>query len=140
MEDEKETLAKKKLNSPSAKYNHKGKLITDPKQLKTTLAKEYKDRLRQRPVRPDLIEMKQLRNKLIKLKLQDSRQRKSKSWTMEDLEIVLKSLKKGKSRGPGGLSNELFKNPVIGMDLKKSLLMMVNKIKENIFIPPMMKK
>ena len=49
------------------------------------------------------------------------------------------SLKKGKSRGPEGFSNELFKMPVIGIDLKKSLLIMVNKIKENIFIPPMMK-
>ena len=130
---------KKKHNAPSAKYNHKGKLVTDPKQLKRTLAKEYKDRLRHRPVRQDFVKMKFLRNKLIKIKLQHARRRKSKKWTMEDLDKVLKSLKKGKSRGPEGFSNELFKMPVIGIDLKKSLLIMVNKIKENIFIPPMMK-
>ena len=42
---------------PTAKKNHKGKLITGPSELKKLLAKEYKERLRSRPARPDMKEM-----------------------------------------------------------------------------------
>ena len=38
---------------PSAKKNHKGQVISEPNSLKLLLAKEYKERLRQRPVRSD---------------------------------------------------------------------------------------
>ena len=46
------------LSAPSAKLNHKMKLISDPKQLKLLLAKEYKERLRRRPVKPDFLKLK----------------------------------------------------------------------------------
>ena len=39
---------------PAAKRNHDGKLVSEPTELKKLLAKEYKERLRTRPVRPDL--------------------------------------------------------------------------------------
>ena len=39
---------------PSAKKDHNGKIVTAPSKLKKLLAKEYKERLRTRPVRPDL--------------------------------------------------------------------------------------
>ena len=41
-------------NLPSAKRNHQGKIITDPNSFKLLLAKEYRERLRSRPIRPDL--------------------------------------------------------------------------------------
>jgi hypothetical protein len=52
---------------PTAKRNHKGKLISGPKEIKTLLAKEYKNRLRSRPIRPDLKETKQRRQKIFKI-------------------------------------------------------------------------
>ena len=39
---------------PTTKKNHMGKIISGPRELKKLLAKEYKERLRSRPVRPDL--------------------------------------------------------------------------------------
>ena len=38
---------------PSAKKDHKGRIISEPNALKQLLAKEYRERLRERPVRPD---------------------------------------------------------------------------------------
>ena len=49
---------------------------------------------------------------------------------MNDLEEALKSLKNNKCRDPDGLIRELFKEEVIGADLKNSMLIMYNKIKE----------
>ena len=43
---------------PTAKRNHMGKIVTGPRDIRNVLAKEYKDRLRTRPVRPDLRGMK----------------------------------------------------------------------------------
>ena len=45
---------KVKSKLPAAKKDHKGRLISEPKALQILLAKEYKERLRTRPVRPDL--------------------------------------------------------------------------------------
>ena len=43
---------------PIAKRNYKGELITDLQQIKYLLLKEYSQRLRMRPVRPDLGDLK----------------------------------------------------------------------------------
>ena len=42
-----------KSSVPTAKFNHKRKLISNPDELKKLLAKEYRQRLRPRPIRPD---------------------------------------------------------------------------------------
>ena len=42
-----------KCTVPVSKKDHKGNIITDPKEIKELLATEYKQRLRDRPVRPD---------------------------------------------------------------------------------------
>ena len=43
-----------KSTVPTAKLNHKRKLISNPDEIKKLLAKEYRQRLRPRPIRPDL--------------------------------------------------------------------------------------
>ena len=57
---------------------------------------------------------------------------------MEDLDKVLKSLKPNKSRDPHGFVNEIFKPGIIGFDLKSSLLMMLNRLKHELYIPSFM--
>ena len=47
---------KKKTSLPTAKRNHKGRLITSPKELMLTLHKEYQDRLRPRKIKQGLKE------------------------------------------------------------------------------------
>ena len=120
---------------PTAKRNHKGIIVSGPKEIKRLLAREYKNRLRTRPMRPDIISTKIRRKKIFQMKLKLSKSRPSKKWTMEHLETALKDLKKNKSRDSEGLMNELFKDGVIGDNLKESLLVMFNRLKEEKMIP-----
>ena len=57
---------------------------------------------------------------------------------MQNLNEALADLKIGRSRDPEGLINEIFKNNVIGVDLKKPLLSMFNSLKKNQKIPKFM--
>ena len=123
---------------PVAKKNHKGKIVTGPKDIKNLLATEYKDRLRSRPIRSDLVAMKVRKRKIFKMKLKLSRGRKSPEWTMADLDQALSDLKNNKSRDPQGYINEIFKHGVIGENLKKSLLIMMKNLKKEGLIPKVM--
>ena len=69
------------------------------------------------------------------LKLEMAKNNKSPPIQMEELEKVLKSLKVGKSRDPDSWISEIFKDGVIGTDLKLSLLMMFNRMKDDISLP-----
>ena len=69
----------------------------------------------------------------MKLKLASAN--KSKLWTMSDLDRALGDLKNNRSRDPEGLINEIFKKDVIGKDLKCSLLMMLNNLRQQQLIP-----
>ena len=94
---------KKKLwpeNKPSlpvAKINHKGRLITSPKELLQTLQKEYGDRLRKRKVKSNLKGHMDVMHEVTKLKLAKAWINKSPSFTIEELETGLKDLNKGKA-------------------------------------------
>ena len=78
------------------------------------------------------------KKKLFEMKLKYASENKSKLWTKFDLERALRSLKVNRSRDPEGLVNEIFKKNVIGSDLKTSLLLMFNKLKEQQLIPSFM--
>ena len=58
---------------------------------------------------------------------------------MKDLEKAIGNLKNNKSRDHSGYANEIFKSGVIGSDLKLSLLIMCNKIKQLKVIPKFMR-
>ena len=123
---------------PSAKKNHKGQVISEPNSLKLLLAKEYKERLRQRPVRSDFDDLDKRKIEIFKSKLKWVSLNKSKPWAMQNSNEALADLKIGRSRDPEGLINEIFKNNVIGVDLKKPLLSMFNSLKKNQKIPKFM--
>ena len=57
---------------------------------------------------------------------------------MKDLERALVNLKTKKARDSEGYVNEIFKDGIIGTDLKKSLLTMFNKLKTNKIVPEFM--
>ena len=54
---------------------------------------------------------------------------------MEDLDKVLKYLKKNKSRDSMGYANELFHPNVAGQDLKSAVLKLMNRIKTDQIFP-----
>ena len=53
---------------PAGKKNHFGKVVSDPKELKKLLSKEYKGRLRTRPARPDLNDLEKRKTSIFELK------------------------------------------------------------------------
>ena len=59
---------------------------------------------------------------------------------MEQLEAAIKTLKKGKARDPNGWVNDIFMNGNAGRNLKKSMLIMFNKIKSENCVPNFIKK
>ena len=123
---------------PSAKINHVGKMISEPKELKALLAKEYKERLRMRPIRPDLRKIEMRKNEIFRMKIKIAEENCSKMWTMDQLESALKDLKNNKTRDNDGLINEIFKKGVIGDNLKESLLKMFNEMRRKRMIPSFM--
>ena len=126
--------------NPIAKRNYNGKLITDLEEIKSLLEKEYTDRLRVRPVRPDLGDLECRKKEIFELHLRLAEGISTKPWLMKDLERALMNLKIKKSRDHEGYINEIFKEGIIGTDLKKSLLTMFNKLKMYKIIPEFMKK
>ena len=126
----KKTLFPKKQRTlPSSKQNHIGKLVSEPKGLVKLLGMEYGEiRLRKRPVHPMHISHKHIREKLLGIKLNRAAKRNTLDLKMEDLENVLKGLKSNKARDPDGLIRTIFKNSIIGSNLKTSLLKLFNKI------------
>ena len=126
----KKVFPKSNNSLPAAKKNHRGKIITGAKELKILLAKEYKERLRTRPMRPDMISLKTRRKQTFQLKIKIAGRNQSKIWTTSDLDLALSQLKNNKSRDNDGFVNEIFKKNVIGEDLKKSLLVLCNQLKK----------
>ena len=102
-----------KSSVPIAKKNHKGELVSHPKEIRKLLGKEYKQRLRNRPMRPDLGDIETRRNKIFKMKLKLAEGHSSPPWKMPDMEKALNGLKNNKSRDHEGYINKNFKPGVI---------------------------
>ena len=124
---------------PVGKKNLKKQMITNPEELKTLYLETFKYRMRKRPVKPGYESIVNLQEELFKLRLEEAKKKKSPDWTLTDLDEALKRLKKGKCRDPDGLIREIFKEEVIGHDLKLSLLRMFNNIKKTGTFPSFMK-
>ena len=121
--------------TPTAKKDQRGNLITKHQDLKKLYLKTYKLRMRNRPIRKELIDFKIIKENLFDKRLKLAEGKKSQLWNMNDLEKAIKALKDNKSRDPNGWINELFKDGVAGYNLKLSLLHIFNKIKEENEIP-----
>ena len=102
----KELWPKKAPSLPVAKLNNKGRLITSPKELMHTLAKEYKDRLRTRKCKKELKEHMEKMHEVTKLKLSKAWMNKSPSFNMDELNQGIKDMNKGRARDPRGLCAE----------------------------------
>ena len=107
------------ISLPTSKKNHKGKIVSGAEELKLLMAKEYKQRLRTSPIRPDLKSMGIRKNRIFQLKIKLAQKKKSPDWTMSDLNKVLSKLNNNKSRDFQGYINEIFKPNVIGDEKKK---------------------
>ena len=125
----------KKQEIPVAKKNEHEELVTNSLKLKQLYEDTYKKRLEHRKIKPELIEMYNLKMNLFNLRMEVSKEIKCENWTKDALLKVLKSLKKNKSADAQGLIYEHFRPEVIGSDLLNSLLMLCNMVKSQILIP-----
>ena len=131
----KKIFPKHKPELPAAKLDINGKLITSHTELKKLYLDTFTHRLRERPIKKGFEEIQKLKEELCEKRLKISKHNKSVDWEMKDLEKALTRLKANKARDPLGIANEVFKNKVAGQDLKKSLLIMMNKMKRETFLP-----
>ena len=115
-------------------------MVTSHAGLKDLYLKTYLHRLRNRPVKGEIKELKQLKEELFDIRLSLANSNKSLPWSLDDLEKVLKTLKPGKSRDPNGWVRDLFFSEVAGRNLKLSILKLFNKIKEENFIPEFIRR
>ena len=118
----KQLWPKKPSTLPIGKHNHRGRLISSPKELMQTLKKEYKDRLRPRLCKENVKEHMSAMHNITREKLAESWKNKSPCFSIQELETCLNNLNKGKARDPSGLCSELFQINVMGSELKISLL------------------
>ena len=131
----KQLFPKIKQCPPMGVKNKKGEVETKSAQVKEIYKEEYKHRLRARPLIPELLDIEEVQNKLFQIRLKVTRNVTTPPWTMKELNKVLSSLKSGKARDPSGLSCDIFKKTICGMDLKISLLKLLNRTKETQEIP-----
>ena len=69
-----------------------------------------------------------------------AKENKTEPWNINDLNVVLKSLKNNKSRDPDDLANKIFKPEVAGDDLKLAILKLMNCIKAEQIYPKCLEK
>ena len=120
---------------PVGKRDRSGNMITNHMGLKHLYLDTYMHRLRNRPIKNDFQEIKDLKTELFKLRLKIAQSTHTDPWNMEHLDNALKSLKNDKARDPHGWVNEIFKDGVAGKNLKLSLIKLFNAIKYENYIP-----
>ena len=130
---------KQKPTIPLAIKDKSGNLITGTDNIKSLILQMFVERLRKRPMHPELKRLQNMKMKLAKMRLKLARKRRTPNWTMQDMEKAIKNMKNNKCRDPDGLINELLKPGVAGVDYKTSILTMLNVTKERMEIPDIMK-
>ena len=103
---------------PTGVKNIKGKVVTNLEERKQFTLDHFDRRMRKIPINDGVKEQVELKNNLFNERLNKAKNNTSPSFTMKELDLVLKSLKKGKSKDPDRYICELFKEGVMGKDLK----------------------
>ena len=98
---------KKLKQVPTAFKDEKGNLITNHENIKTHCLKSIVNRLRKRPMHPELVKLQKRKIKLSKIRLKRAMKRKTPPWNMMEMEKAIKSMKNKKCRDAHGLINEL---------------------------------
>ena len=93
---------------PVGKINSEGKMITDQEGLKKLYLETFLWRLRDRPIRPDLVDLHLIKTKMFETILNSCKKKRTEPWTLKQLEMVLNGLKKDKFCDPKGLIMNFF--------------------------------
>ena len=134
----KQKLCPRIPDPPMAKKDENGSLITAPELLKNLYLRTYEERLKNREMKEDLMDVYFLKEELWISRMKELRMKKTDPWSKQQLQKALKSLKNNKTADPNGMINELFKEGCLGEDLEDALMDLLNGIKENFQIPEFM--
>ena len=110
--------------------NADGKLLTKDADIRDEAVKHYKN-----VFKPRVEDIKDLKDRLCKARLESTSKSITPPWTVEDVTFVLKQLKKGKSKDPYNLPNELFQPNVAGDDFILAITKLMNRIKSELIYP-----
>ena len=113
---------KNKPQAPVAFEDKNGNLITSHEAINQFALKSMIERLRKRPIHPELTELIKLKTILTQLRFIKCKKTKTPKWTMEQLDKDIKSMKSKKCRDSYDIVNELFKPGIAGRDFKLSIL------------------
>ena len=131
----KQKLCPKSSDPPMAKKDGNGNLITSQESLKSLYLKTYQNRLKNREMKKELLDVFFLKEELWSSRMEELRNLKTNPWTVTDLRRAIKSLKKNKTSDPDGLINEIFMEDCAGHDMETAMLLLLNGIKENFQFP-----
>ena len=126
----KRKISPKCRDPPTAMMDSNGNIVTAKKAIEALAVKTYKERLENRKIKDDLKDLQNDKEELCKLRLKVAGNNTTPDWTMKQLEVVLKYLKKNKSRDPFGYANDIFNQEVAGDKLKEAILLLMNRIKK----------
>ena len=125
----KKKLSPKCRDPPTAMLDTWGNLVTDTKQIQNLALSTFTERLKNREIKTEFAYMKLLKEKLFEIRIKSSGRIKTPPWSMNELDNVLKNLKKNKSRDPMGYANEIFSPSIAGLDFRLAILNLMNRIK-----------
>ena len=131
----KKKLSPRFTEPPTAMMNADGKLLTKDADIRDEAVKHYKNVFKPRVIKEGLEDIKDLKDRLCKARLESTSKSITPPWTVEDVTFVLKQLKKGKSKDPYNLPNELFRPNVAGDDLILAITKLMNRIKSELIYP-----
>ena len=128
--DLKKKLCPQSRDPPTAMLDDKGNLVKNEERIQELAINAFEKRLENKPIKEGMEDIKESKEYLATKLMEVAKKNKTPPWNLKDLEKVLSQLKKDKSRDPHGLANEIFRSEVAGPDLKKALLHMFNRIKD----------
>lgn len=135
----KKSVCHRSKDPPMAKKDTAGNLVTEPEKLKQLYINEFTNRLRPREMASGMANLRSVKEKLWSKRKEELKQIKTADWNMQQLETVIKSLKLNKARDPLGWINEIFRPEVAGIDLRMSILRLLNLIKKEQIVPKFLK-
>ena len=101
-------MCKRNIDPPAAMLDANGTLLTLNGAIKVRALEVYTQRLKGNKIGTHLEDHEKDVNKLCAARLKLCKLKKVRPWTMEELNLVIKDLDIGKSRGAFGYANELL--------------------------------
>ena len=124
----KSKLRPKFTDYPTALTDIDGNLVTSKEDIRNVTVNHFKKVLENRKIKSELEKYQCDREELCALRVSEASKNITPKWEIEDVQFVIKHLKKKKSRDACGYSNELFQ--MGGSDLTEAVLRCMNNIKD----------